>query len=265
VNVGQTKELALSVRNSGAAPLTVRSITSSNSAVSVPVSAGTLTAPGTFPLTLAPSGAHNFTVRFTPASAGPLNATLTIASNAANAASLAVTVTGAGIQPTGPRVLQVDDGSFERSYSVAGGIDGFYLNRLTPVAYPATLKAVQVFVPDDGPPPGAAATILSTAHSTGASEIGAVSLRATDWRISASGRFIEIAVPALTITAGDFLVGFTIAGAGDVKHVAVDTSNDSERSYQSTNGVNYTPVGQVVGGVRGNFGIRAVVEITTPQ
>src|SRR5262249_12489632 len=88
VNIGQTKELELTVRNSGTAPLTVSSTSSSNTRFTTIVPAP--------PFTVSPGGAQPVRVRFTPASATAETGTLAIASNDTATPLLRVDLRGTG-------------------------------------------------------------------------------------------------------------------------------------------------------------------------
>jgi hypothetical protein len=89
VNVGQTKDLMLTVRNTGGAPLTVNSMVSMNQRFSV-TSAST-------PFTLAAGGEQAVTVRFAPTAAGAQAATLAIMSDDPDEAAVSVALAGAGV------------------------------------------------------------------------------------------------------------------------------------------------------------------------
>ena len=93
VTVGQTKDLAVTVRNTGTASLTVTGAASGNTSF-------TVTAPA-LPFTVAAGGQQSLTVRFAPRAAGAQSATLTIASNdtAHSGVTVALTGTGAGGSP----------------------------------------------------------------------------------------------------------------------------------------------------------------------
>lgn len=86
VAMGKMFDAALMVRNSGNAPLTINAVASSNPQFSA-------TSPAR-PFTVAPRSQQSLIVRFAPTAAGAQTGALTIASNAANASSLAVPLTG---------------------------------------------------------------------------------------------------------------------------------------------------------------------------
>jgi hypothetical protein len=95
VVLGQTKDSKLTVRNTGSAGLTVRSITSSSAAFAVVSPA--------VPFTVAAGNSTDVTVRFAP-SAGAVSASLTIASNDPAKSSLTIPLSGSGIQNAQPSI-----------------------------------------------------------------------------------------------------------------------------------------------------------------
>jgi hypothetical protein len=197
----------------------------------------------------------------------------------AGCAPLVIRVAGLSSQPlnlaTGPggcdapapvrRVLQVDDGAYER-ITGAQGADVRFVNRLTPASYPATLRSVQIFFHNangEGLPVGTPITILTAANETGASDINPPRLefRTAAARSGAHETFAEFEVPALTITSGDFVVGFRVQNPTGVFPMANDSSSAyRNRSYISTNGTAFRLIGDISGVTPGNFMIRAVVE-----
>lgn len=88
VTVGTTKDLSLSVRSSGSAPLTVSSAKSDKDAF-------TVTSPAT-PFTMLPAGEEVVTVRFAPSAAGNQSGNLTIASGDPARPTVLVPVLGSG-------------------------------------------------------------------------------------------------------------------------------------------------------------------------
>lgn len=91
VNVGQTKDMELTVRNSGTTALNVGSVTSSNPRFSVAFPA--------MPVSIAPGATQVVRVRFAPVSATSEAGTLTISSSDPAFPLVSVSLTGAGIQP----------------------------------------------------------------------------------------------------------------------------------------------------------------------
>jgi hypothetical protein len=97
VTVGQTKDMTVTVANTGNAGLAVSAMTLSGAGF-------TLVGP-TAPLAVAAGASMVVTVRFAPAAAGVVGGTLTIASNDPAKASTTVSLTGTGI--TGAPVINV--------------------------------------------------------------------------------------------------------------------------------------------------------------
>ncbi|MEP7364629.1 MAG: choice-of-anchor D domain-containing protein [Acidobacteriota bacterium] len=251
--VGTNKDMNLTIRNTGAGILAISAISPSQPQFTVV---------GSSSVAIAGGGQQLIPIRFTPTAAGLVTGALTIASNDPARPAFTVPVTGTGFL-TGAQtlVLQIDDGTFERTVTIPDASEIQFVNRLTPPRYPATLKAVQIFFPEGGLVLGDTFTLLSAAHTSGAVAIGTPAFRTGNGRVAAIGEFVEIAVPELTITSGDFLVGFATPVTPTQRPVAVDISGYQSRSYVSTNGSLYEPVHLRSAASQGNFAIRAVVGV----
>lgn len=262
VTVGQTPSptMTVTLTNKGAGTLMVSSLTP-------PGGAFTLVSPPAAPFNV-PAAGIPITVRFTPTAAGAQKATLTINSNDPNNASVPVSLTGTGVAPAGGGVettqLAVDDGTFE---TIAGFPNGtaaaYFVNRLTPPAYPATLRSVEIvfFNQPTGLQKGAALNILSGANPGGSINIDNLTLASTASSVAGTDQFNSFKVTPITIQSGDFVVGFSAANPVNFYLMAVDTSSASkQRSYISTDGRSFTPV-DFVPAIAGNFGIRATVDV----
>jgi len=104
IAVGQTRDLRLSVQNTGNAPLTVNALTSGNPQFRALAPAA--------PFTIAARSQQEVSVRFTPVAAGDQSGTLTIAANASNRSSLGVALTGKATGATARSVATVSAASF---------------------------------------------------------------------------------------------------------------------------------------------------------
>ena len=151
-----------------------------------------------------------------------------------------------------PTALSIDDGSVETASSNGSG--AYYVNRLTPATYPATLGQVSIFWdPFQTFPPGTAITVVAGANAGGTTNIDGTSLQTFPATAGAQPGFTTYTLPnPITITAGDFVVGFLVpaAPAGSFA-IAIDSENPMSRSYQSGNGTTFTNV------TTGNYMIRA--------
>ena len=109
VTVGQSKDLSVTVSNTGTAALNVNSPAVSGAGFSL--------VPAVSAFTLQPGGALPVTVRYTPASAAAASGTLTIASNDSSSPAT-VALSGTGVSATGPTpgTVSVSD-SFNRADS----------------------------------------------------------------------------------------------------------------------------------------------------
>ena len=173
------------------------------------------------------------------ASSGPLSLT-----KASCAATPTPAFTVCGASQTG----QVDDGN-EETFS---GSPSYWLNRITPASYPATLTAVSVyFASFAGPGLNAPFTILAAANTAGGANIDGLSYQSTAVAAQANNGFRTYAIAPITITSGDFVVGFIIDTTGSVS-VPMDTSSVQNRSYYSSSASSFTSE------TGGNFLIRAV-------
>jgi len=254
--VGQSKDLTLTIRNTGAAGLTIQSITATLPQFTLP----TFTAG----LSIAP-----VTVRLIPTAAGALSGTLNINSNAAARPSATVALTGNGIaSTTGPRtvVLSVDDGTYESSIGQpSGNVNFYFANRLTPPSYPATLTRIQVFFGNaaDELKVGYPVTLFVAQNPGGAASINGLIYQRFDATVSAVGAFNTLTRSnPITINKGDFVVGFSTRNPVDVYPMSADATPPlSQRSYMSLDGVNYTLADTISRDLASNFAIRAVVEI----
>ena len=251
--VGETRELPLTFRNSGTGPLLIQSITPTLPQFVITGASNAVIAAG---------AQQSFPVRFAPTAAGLLTGALTVASNDPARPAFTVPVTGTGVL-TGAQtlVLQIDDGTFERTVSIPDATEAHWINRLTPPRYPATLKAIRIYFPSEGMVVGDTFTLLSSSHTGGAAGIGTPTFRTGNGRVPRTGEFVEFQVPELTIGSGDFLVGFTAPIAPGQRPMAVDISGYQSRSFVSLNGSLFNPIHIQSAASQGNFAIRAVVDV----
>jgi hypothetical protein len=141
------------------------------------------------------------------------------------------------------------------------------VNRLTPPAYPATITGVQIFFRSrsDGLAASTPLTVISATNPTGTSSIsifntGTIDLTAS--KIGALDQFVTYAVPARTITSGDFLVGFIVQNPPNIFPADVDQLTPSQlRSYISGDGLTFSILDTFGPSLAGNLGIRAVVTV----
>ena len=260
VTSGQTKELVLTVRNNGTAALTVNSMTSSNPLFSV-IQLST-------PFNVGAGSFQTSSIRFSPTAAGAQTGTLTLASNDPAKSSITVNLIGTGTAPAGgtSSVLSVDDGTYEISAGIPEGPPNIYfLNRLTPPSYPATLRSVQIMFLDiaSGLKAGDAIRVLVGSGLAGGTNINGASLLGAATRVGAVGQLNGYDTPAITIQSGDFLVGFATVNAPNTFPGAIDTTPPSrQRSYMGFDGLTFSLL-DTIPGFAGNLGIRAVVDLGT--
>ena len=91
-------------------------------------------------------------------------------------------------------------------------------------------------------PVGAAINALSAPNpsGTGGQTLTGLTFQRTPSTIGAQEVFSEIPVPPLTISSGDFLVGFSAPNPAGIYPMVVDTTSGSKaRSYLSSNGATF--------------------------
>lgn len=261
VATGQTKDVALTLRNSGAASLTVNSVTSSNTRFSVVAL--------TTPFTLAANSSRAITIRYAPAAVGAQTGTLTIASSDPARASFGIPLSGSGTAATSNDiVLKVDGGDFDSIIGYPKGTAAaYFVNRLTPPSYPATIRSVQIYFSkrSDGLALNAPLTVVSATNPSGSSTLSVFSAGSIDvvqGAVTALDTFVTYTVPQRTITSGDFVVGFTVQNPANIYPGEVDTITGSQhRSYVSGDAQTFILLDSISRDIAGNLGIRAVVTV----
>ncbi|MBI4469850.1 MAG: choice-of-anchor D domain-containing protein [Acidobacteria bacterium] len=158
--------------------------------------------------------------------------------------------------------ISVDDGSYENLVGLAQPGTIFFINRLKPTSYPATLSQAQIYFPSgqSNLAPGLAVTLLAGSNLDGDENISGASYQQSNATIQSLNQFNTYNLPAVTINSGDFLVGFRMTIQANTYPGALDTTPPSRRrSYVSTDGASFEltdNVPTIQSG--GNFGIRAV-------
>ncbi len=154
--------------------------------------------------------------------------------------------------------LAVDDGSFETSIGLTAGGTDYAVNRLTPTSYPATLSRLLIyFAPGRGVQVGMPFRLL-VGTSPGGTDINNTQFQITQATVQALDQFNVFTVPAITITSGDFVVGFSMTYPAGTFPTAIDRTPPSQmRSYVSSNGTTFTLIDTASPSLAGNFGIRA--------
>jgi hypothetical protein len=161
--------------------------------------------------------------------------------------------------------LSIDDATFEApvGFTSAGTI--YFINRLRPLSYPATLSQLQVyFASQCNLTPGAAITVLVGSNPDGDEDIDGTVFQPVVGVVRELDQFNRYDVPSLTIDSGDFVVGFGIQAQEDVFPGALDTTSPQGRSYLSTDGVHFDRLKNVDRASDGNWGIGAIVWLQAP-
>ncbi len=257
VTIGQTKDMTITVSNTGTAQLTVSALAASTGfLVTAPVA----------PVNIALGGSSIVTVRFVPPTAFAVTGTLVITSNDPKNPTLIVSLSGTGTAAAAAKsvVLQVDTGTFNQvtGFGSSGQTGAAFVNRLTPPSYPATLQNVQIYFGDrtNGLPINSAITILGGQNLSGSANLSG-NLTLTPSHVLALGTFSTYPVNPVTITSGDFVVGFMVDNAIGIYPADTDVSGPSQtRSYYAAGGFAFTLLDSVPG-LAGNLGIRATVTV----
>ncbi len=183
------------------------------------------------------------------AGGGPLTI---IKASCANASTPAFTLC-----PTAATILQIDDATFEQNIGYSSGTQ-YFVNRLTPNAYPATLTTVSVAV---NRPAGTVFEVIVGTNIDGNNNIDGTGFQAVSATSTGAQQFISVNVPVITINAGDFVVGYRLAAASGVFPGALDNNSTQQRSYASNNGTAFSTLDSL--NYPGNLGIRASVYVGT--
>lgn len=141
VNIGQSKDLPLTLRNTGNEVLTVNSLASNNASF-------TVLSPST-PFTISGGGQQQVSMRYSPASAGTQFATLTIANSSPGSPMFTVSLRGTGIDPCSYAISPTS-----QSFNSSGGTGS--VNVMTQSGCPWSAQSNVAF-----------ATITSGASGTG--------------------------------------------------------------------------------------------------
>ncbi len=257
VRIGVPAQQTFTMRNSGRAPLIVTRVSTNLADYSV----RDLPA---LPFTLAPNTDRIFTVRLDAAATGARLGQLQVASNDPVTPVLNIGLSAvASLPTTGTVVLQIDDGTFERQAGFASG-DGFFLSRLKPPAYPATLKAIRIYLGERSLQAGEAFGLIWAAHPAGTEELPVnLRLQSRGVTVQNPGEFVEYPVTPMSIESGDFMVGFTAQTSTALLPAPLDTSTNlmPTRSYASRDGGTFRQSVLWPGFPSGVFAVRAVVDL----
>jgi hypothetical protein len=158
-----------------------------------------------------------------------------------------------------PVALAIDDGSWETSISF-GQIQTYFVNRLTPASYPATLSQVSISF-STSIPTGTNVDVLVGTNAGGGTNINNVSFRSIARSVIAQNVFVTYDIlPPVQLNSGDYVVGFRVTPASGVFPASVDRTLPMQmRSYVSTNGTTFTPLETAFPTAAGNYLIRATV------
>lgn len=142
----------------------------------------------------------------------------------------------------------------------AGGLSDFgdrawYVNRLTPASYPATLTQVSIFFGNLAP--GTPINVVAGGNPGGTANINGIAFQTLATTQGGLNQYITYTLPnPLKITSGDFVVGFEVptrqSQLNEQPGAADTTQTLPDRSYTSPDGETFFPFN-----MGGNFMIRA--------
>lgn len=147
--------------------------------------------------------------------------------------------------------ISVDDGTAETTGNPGNTGTHYYVNRLTPSSYPATLTGIRMQTPL---PANTAINLLTAASPNGAVNIDSTAFKTKAANVVAPNTSDVYTVDPLTIYSGDFIIGYSVVrNAGEAAISLDNTPLIQSRSYFGGNGTNFTLDPNV------NYPIRAVL------
>jgi hypothetical protein len=164
-----------------------------------------------------------------------------------------VQTAGYNICPNPPVSISISDEAAESASNFGDG--AYYVNRLTPGGYPATLTRIHIFWGTfQNFPTGTPINIVAGINAGGGANIDGTAFQTFADTSGPLDQYKTFTLPnPMKITAGDFVVGFQVpTNPGGSFPIAVDTDTSSNRSYTSGNGTTFTAFAGP-----GNFMIRA--------
>ena len=195
------------------------------------------------------SGAGNGTVNYiVSANTGPVARTGRIS---IGSASFTISQDGA------PYEIAIDDGTFEIGYRLGDSGTGWGVNRLTPEAYPSTIKEVSFYLRSASQlRVGDPITIVVGANADGDDNINGTTFQTVNATVQRLDGFNIVPVPNLTINSGDFVVGLRMPITTTTFPYALDTGSAKRRSYYSLDGTSFSLFDSLAS-TPGNFSFRA--------
>lgn len=246
VLVGSGSDGALTIRNDGNTPLTIQAINVTSGPFRI------ISPTGSFRVNAGRQ--ETVRIRFSPTAPSRYSGSLQINSDDPKQPVLTLPLRGVGVEE-----LAADDGTFETALGFASGGSLYCVNRLTPPSYPATLTDVVIRffdLADAGLFVGDPLTILVGVNPLQGGLVGGIEFKALETTIRSITEPNVYDVPDLTITAGEFVVGFKMTKGSEFYPCSMDENSGSQRrSYVSLDGLSFTLIDEL--GFPGNFGVRA--------
>ncbi len=163
--------------------------------------------------------------------------------------------------PSPPVTLSVDDGSYENASSFGSSGTVYFVNRLTPASYPATLSQVSLyFASFTNISASTPIIVVAGLNTDGDNNINNTQLQTLNTTVGAVNQFNHYSITPITINSGDFVVGFGIAAtAGQFPGLRDTTAPNMGRSYASSDGLTFSTIDSL--GFAGDLPLRAQVFI----
>ncbi|MEN3334180.1 MAG: hypothetical protein V7641_3545 [Blastocatellia bacterium] len=124
------------------------------------------------------------------------------------------------------------------------GSGSYYVNRLTPTSYPATLTQVSIYWygGGGGPPLTTPLTILAGTNTDGDATINNTSFQTTSATVQSQFAFSTYDITPVTINSGDFVIGFFMPASPSYSGALAmeGTAPLNGRSYLSSNGTTFS-------------------------
>ncbi|MDX2033452.1 MAG: BACON domain-containing carbohydrate-binding protein [Blastocatellia bacterium] len=136
--------------------------------------------------------------------------------------------------------VQLDDNTFEAFGASPANTMTWFVNRIAPTGYPATLSRISIRFPSLlGLAPGTEITLVAGTNADGDSVIDGTGFQMITAVVGTADEFTLYPVNPITINSGDFLVGFAAGPSPHAMAVAADLTTGRNRSYLSTDGFTF--------------------------
>ncbi|HEX4951461.1 MAG TPA: choice-of-anchor D domain-containing protein, partial [Blastocatellia bacterium] len=164
VNVNTSKDLTVTIRNTGTVALTINTISSNNAVFTAPAPSA--------PFAIAAGAQQLLTVRFTPTATGAQSGRLTINSSDPARPSVDVTMTGVGVAQT----CTYSIAPTSQNFAASGGSASVNVTTQSGCAWTATSNAAFITINSGTPGSGNGTLNFSVAANTGTARSGTITI-----------------------------------------------------------------------------------------